>query len=449
MRPILLGMLTLALATLGSGGCKRQEEPPPSAKPAPQQPQVSEGVPAELHPSVTIDVARDSAAGYAFGAGWAMPERRPDGTTFRWSNGAESNVSVYVSAPPEGSVLKLAGNTIPGSKPQRVTISINDKVIGELSALSSEQDAELMIPPGVLRAGKNDIRLSYAWTQRPSETAPGSTDTRALALALLRMAIVPLPQAAYVLATLPANAHLLTGRWEGKEVVRGRTMAAVTGVGAIKVLMNPTGHRYWVQVTASTGRGAGELAVKVNGKDVGKAKLAETPGTVVMSIPEDVLITGANTIELSTGAPRLLVESVELHPQSAEVRIDVNDQDAMSYLQSGWSGREGSGANAFIWSNSQRSTVTFAIAPEAKGYRLTVVGRTVAPLKVNASLNGKSVGLLELGADFAPKTVDIPARLLIAGVNRLELTYSKTVKPPHDPRQLAVALQRLTLNPAP
>ena len=80
---------------------------------------------------------------------------------------------------------------MPTLAPLQVTVKVNGTDVGSKEFEPKAREARWSIPAGVLRAGLNQIELSYAKTARPVDYNPKSKDKRELALRYGKVALLP------------------------------------------------------------------------------------------------------------------------------------------------------------------------------------------------------------------------------------------------------------------
>ena len=112
--------------------------------------------------------------------------------TFRWSVAPIARLRLD-ARPPGDAVLQLrAWGRAHEGRPQRLTLSLNgcrldDLTLGQLPAVSA-----VRVPASCLRDAPQDLVLTTSHLDVPSESDPGSADTRALGYALDWLALDPL-----------------------------------------------------------------------------------------------------------------------------------------------------------------------------------------------------------------------------------------------------------------
>lgn len=136
--------------------------------------------------------------------------------------------------------------------------------------------------------------------------------------------------------------------------------------------------------------------------------------------------------------------------------IDVGTEAARSHLVSGWGEDEEDAHGAYVWGLAPESVVEFyAAAPVDVTfgfYCAPFLFEDAAPQTVRPVLNGHELATVHLaGNDTALYEVEAPARTLVAGANRLVLSYGASFRPQdvqpgsQDERDLAVMWRGIEL----
>ncbi len=109
------------------------------------------------------------------GAGWSAPERMPDGRSYRWSDGAESSILLYLFFPYRYR-LRVVGEPIGLAEPypQNVAVTVNGKRASVLTFNGERHESEILIPRDLWKSGLNEIRFRYSTTARADEVYGGS-----------------------------------------------------------------------------------------------------------------------------------------------------------------------------------------------------------------------------------------------------------------------------------
>ncbi|MDY0041505.1 MAG: hypothetical protein RBS57_14430, partial [Desulforhabdus sp.] len=117
--------------------------------------------------------------------GWSFNEVLEDGTTFRWVQGKNASLTVFLIDTANLKMeLKALPFLYPNSPLQEVTVSINDHVVGRIGmANATWQLFEVDIPRNILRKGLNTIDLMFSSSASPSEVSTDSADPRSLSVA--------------------------------------------------------------------------------------------------------------------------------------------------------------------------------------------------------------------------------------------------------------------------
>ena len=151
-----------------------------------------------------------------------------------------------------------------------------------------------------------------------------------------------------------------------------------------------------------------------------------------------------------------LVASFPVASVSGETAVvDLGTPDARALLVSGWDKDEASGDETYVWGVGAASVLEFFVA-DPTDVVLGLEGRPMvfddAPEQVvTVSWNGEALAEVPLRADLARYEVEVPARALCRGSNRLELGYAwhrtprEVVAGAEDPRSLAVRWHRIEL----
>jgi len=259
--------------------------------------------------SVTIDAGTDGARRF-LGSGFSSDESN-EGTTFVWSDGPKSELTVTLREALDPMVFELVGQPYHRLVPLKVDVAANGKPVGSFTAESGPARHVLLIPAGVLKAGLNQIDLSYASTIKPSESEPGSTDTRDLAFQYDRFVLAPLPASTHIdLGTPGARAFEAEGFSFDEEAGDRR---AVWSDGPVSKLWFRTGvdsgDRCSLHVTAMAFAPLVPLKVTVslNGERIGEFSPTIEFQTHTLDLPSSALDLNTNTLEFRysrTARPR-------------------------------------------------------------------------------------------------------------------------------------------------
>jgi arylsulfatase A-like enzyme len=138
-------------------------------------------------------------------------------------------------------------------------------------------------------------------------------------------------------------------------------------------------------------------------------------------------------------------------------RIDFGTPAAREHLLAGWYANERArGGETFVWSQGAASTLAFFLAAPRplRAELLCAPAPDVAARRqvVTLEVGGRRVGALVLSPGVHAYSVELPADVLRAGVNRLTFRYGHTTLPRaggREGRRLAVAWHDLQLPPLP
>ena len=115
--------------------------------------------------------------------GWSQDETEGN-HTFVWSDGPESEIEFFVSAP-RNLPLTLRGDPFqfPGAPPQAIDVALNGKPAVRISAIQHRFNGGFTLQGRDMRAGTNRLTFHYGWTRSPQEVTGGqSPDRRRLAV---------------------------------------------------------------------------------------------------------------------------------------------------------------------------------------------------------------------------------------------------------------------------
>lgn len=117
--------------------------------------------------------------------GWYGPERWSNDLDMCWSEGAESELIVWL---PEKTAytgeLRVRPFCFPGAAPQSLQLFVNDRPLKQWT-FSKDQWSRIRfpVPAGLVQKGLNRFRFRYGYNARPSEVFPNNRDSRRVALA--------------------------------------------------------------------------------------------------------------------------------------------------------------------------------------------------------------------------------------------------------------------------
>jgi hypothetical protein len=203
------------------------------------------------------------------------------------------------------------------------------------------------------------------------------------------------------------------------------------------------------------GTGAGRLQTAWDGQAIGTWDVASSWALVSSPIPASALAGEKHEVLLSPkGLPKdavLRFDSVAVLPVTDDLHFEAATESA-GHLVEGFAIPE----SRFVWSNGQRSIIGGVLEPASGPYELTVRGSAyspLAPISVQVSVNGKSVGSATVTKRPDDIAWQIPAGVLRAGTNQLAFEYSNTGQPsklkPGSKDDRALAMRFISVNLAP
>ena len=154
--------------------------PAPSAVPAAAQTE------AAFHLDLHRDDARSSLTSGFYGVEGLDTE-----VPAVWSQGLTSTVSVPLSPAAGDYVLVITARTLASLSPLSIAVRLNGAELGKVSIKAKPGDGEVAVPNGTLKAGSNELVLTYPRTAKPATTVHGSTDVRDLAINLFKLDLRP------------------------------------------------------------------------------------------------------------------------------------------------------------------------------------------------------------------------------------------------------------------
>ena len=116
-------------------------------------------------------------------AGWSRDETSGD-RSYVWSEGERSVLRVLLPSRSDVRMdFEVNPFTFPNNPPQRVSILLNETMIGEVSLSPGLQKYSVTLPANVLLESPNTLEFRYAYARAPRDVVPNSADTRKLAVA--------------------------------------------------------------------------------------------------------------------------------------------------------------------------------------------------------------------------------------------------------------------------
>ncbi|MCA9644819.1 MAG: hypothetical protein KC492_29215 [Myxococcales bacterium] len=201
------------------------------------------------------------------------------------------------------------------------------------------------------------------------------------------------------------------------------------------------------------------VKLTLNGSDLATLSFSDSLSLQSRVIQSALLNPQGNALGLvSLGDSALELTHLTLMPLTPSIDLDVGTTSARPFLVDGFYDDESDGERSAAWSSGNRSVIALALDPEAtNSYEVRITGHAIeglAPLNVEARVNGKSIGSQKFGAGWGYYTYSVPPSVLQKGTNLLELSYPTSVRPAEtepgskDQRQLAIRLEKIWVTPA-
>lgn len=137
----------------------------------------------------------DAASGpEALRTGWSSFERGPEGDTYVWADRREARLEVRSGADSDQLIrVRCWPFWFEGAPAQTVRFALNGTTLETVRLAPDRRAYSIYVPRELWRKGPNDLTLSFAYAERPSDHAVGQ-DTRSLAVAFDWLEIVPPPR---------------------------------------------------------------------------------------------------------------------------------------------------------------------------------------------------------------------------------------------------------------
>jgi hypothetical protein len=404
-------------------------------------------LPAALRPMPIIRADIGAPSARPLLAGGFGPDERIGKRSAASTIAGRANLVLPLYPDPAGVTLSLLARTASGVAPHSVTLVVNG---GEARALAVTAGDWLMhkivLPESTLVSGRNQVEIL-------SEVPTGG-----LALDLLRIDSASAQLAFDVGA--PTTRQWMTKGWGSDETIGGRSAARLRPPnGELMVRLRPVAADYVLGILAMS-EGVDKslhLPVEVNSAKPGMLAPAGEYGPSFLRIPRSALHVGENVIKLVV-APNahFAIDFLVLQPIETDVFLDIGTPEGRQNLGKGFSVDETSGLGTSTWSDAPSSHIVVWMAPLATPYRLSVHASALpplAPLGVEVTLNGKSLGSFLAGPHPDTYDMDVPAGTAKDGQNVIEFKYAATRQPrqvdarSQDTRHLALRYDWLELTP--
>jgi hypothetical protein len=265
----------------------------------------------------------------------------------------------------------------------------------------------------------------------------------------------PLPRySLYFGRPLPKSAR-------GFERVRegARPVARLLGKEAsVDFEVDPKPGPYVVTVVASLeGAKKGTLQLQLDRQPLTPISLGKDWQIYSSPVPAELLTPGKNhslalRVEGAGENSTVSIDSLAVAPVGNSVSLEMGDSSAVGTLVEGF----GKPSATYVWNQGERSLLGIVLEPTPADYRLTVRASTLPqldPLTVTGKVNGTSVGTAVFTKHSTEANWSVPASALRSGLNSVEFSYPKTIKPSDlkpnskDDRPLAVRFNHIELAP--
>ncbi|MET0411533.1 MAG: hypothetical protein ABW217_09560 [Polyangiaceae bacterium] len=239
----------------------------------------------------------------------------------------------------------------------------------------------------------------------------------------------------------------------------GRTVVRLTEPKAtVQFDLTPVPGDYVLTAVARVEGGkSAKVTPTLNGKALPAWSLTEDWAMYTSKVPKDLLAAGKDELALATGTSKepltVKLDTVSLAPIGDRATIEMGAPVGGLLIDGFYRTERGK----VRWSRGKKSILGVVLAPGKGPYRLTMEGSgfpPISPISTTAVVNGKEVGTASFTKKFGSVSWDVPAGVLTAGLNRIELTYDKSGTPKafgksKDTRDLAVRIERLSIAPTP
>jgi hypothetical protein len=211
--------------------------------------------------------------------GWGDIERSGEqGRPVAWAVAPSAEVETVVFDPTVAALhLRCRPFNYPGAPAQTVRVELNGSDLGSLDLESAWTTYSLVVPPGVVRRGRNRVRFDFAHVASPADVVVGASDRRTLAVSF---------------DSLELGGAEAVARSEPPVVVETGALRVAAGHALVYRLAVPAGGALELgPATEATGGAAAEVWTRAEGGD----EVARHPVTARGRLR-------ASTIELSEDA---------------------------------------------------------------------------------------------------------------------------------------------------
>lgn len=208
-------------------------------------------------------------------------------------------------------------------------------------------------------------------------------------------------------------------------------------------------------VARAKGAKSTKLTPTLNGKPLPAWTVTDEWAMYTSKVPKDLLGASKDELALAAGTEKepagVELDSVALLPVSDRATIEMGAPLGGHLIDGFYRVERGK----VRWSRGKQSTLGVVLAPGKGPYTLEILGSAFPPLSpigTTVTINGKSVGSVAFGKKYGKTSLDVPAGVLVSGLNRIELSYDKSGQPSahgksKDERDLAVRIERVIISP--
>ena len=208
-------------------------------------------------------------------------------------------------------------------------------------------------------------------------------------------------------------------------------------------------------VARTKGAKSTKLTPTLNGKALPAWSVTDEWGMYTSKVPKDLLGASKDELALAAGTAKepvaVELDSVALLPVSDRATIELGAPLGGHLIDGFYRVERGK----VRWSRGKESRLGVVLAPSKGPYKLEILGSAfppLSPISATITINGKPVGTASFAKKYGSAVWEVPAGVLISGLNRIDLAYDKSGQPSaygksKDKRDLAVRIERVILSP--
>jgi hypothetical protein len=237
----------------------------------------------------------------------------------------------------------------------------------------------------------------------------------------------------------------------------GRTVARLTEPKAtVQFALAPVPGDYVLTgVARAKGAKSTKLTPTLNGKALPAWNVTDEWSMYTSKVPKDLLGAEKDELALAAGTAKepaaIELDSVALLPVTDRATIELGAPLGGHLIDGFYRVERGK----VRWSRGKKSLLGVVLAPGKGPYTLEIQGSgfpPISPVSTTVTINGKPVGSASFAKKFGAATWEIPAGVLLSGLNRIELSYEKSGQPKafgksEDDRDIAVRIERVIISP--